>query len=98
MEVRVNVEHRPQLHVQARFLTQFAAGAKPDIFIPLDVAAGNAPHTIIGAAPFDQEQPALLEYNDRNANGRIFVLNETTFRARGTESLALRIEPKGSTA
>jgi hypothetical protein len=54
MKVRVDVEHRPQLHIQPCFLLQFAAGAKPDIFIPLDVAAGNAPHTIIGAAPLDQ--------------------------------------------
>jgi hypothetical protein len=91
MEVRVDVEHRSQLHIQPRFLPQFAAGAKPDIFIPLDVAAGNAPHSIMGAATLDQEQPALSQYNDRNSNGWVFVLNETTFRARGTGLLALRI-------
>jgi hypothetical protein len=91
MEVRVDVERRPQLHIQPCFFLQFAAGAKPDIFIPLNVTAGNTPHTIIGAAPLDQEQSALSKYNDRNSNGRVLVLNKTTFRTRGTESLALRV-------
>jgi hypothetical protein len=60
MEIRVDVEHRPQLHIQPCFFFQFAAGAEPDIFIPLDVTAGDTPHTIIGAASLDQEQSALL--------------------------------------
>jgi hypothetical protein len=77
VKIGVNLENRPEDHVDARLFFHLPFGAAPDILVPLHVAARNAPHAAVGrAAPLDEEQPSLFHEYYGDPDRRVLVLDE----------------------
>jgi hypothetical protein len=57
---------RPDGHVNSRFFQKLPPGCRTYILIPLDMSAGNTPHTFIWSeAPCQQD---LVAFDDNNGN------------------------------
>jgi hypothetical protein len=82
MKIGVNIEDRPEDHVDAGFFFHLPSSTAPDILVPLHVAARNAPHAAVGrAAPLDEEQPSVFHENYGDADRRVLVLDKVASRA-----------------
>ena len=75
VKIGQGVEHRPYADFQPGFLENLPAGAFAHVLVPFQVAAGNAPHALVGAFSFDQQQPALFHDDDGHAHRGISVLD-----------------------
>jgi hypothetical protein len=77
VKVGMNLEDRPEDHVDTGFFLHLPPGAAPDVLIPLHVTARNAPHAAVGrAAPLDEEQLSLFHENYGDADRRVLVLDK----------------------
>lgn len=73
VKVGMNGEHRADGHRKSGFLPELPYGRRPDLLIPLDMAAGDAPQPLAGAAAADQKQAVRLEQDHRDADGGVAV-------------------------
>jgi hypothetical protein len=81
-------QHLAEADEQTGFLEKLSTRGGTDIFVPLDVATGNAPLPTVRASAASKENPLAIEDNDGYPNDRVAVVDEAAISAEPPETVS----------